>query len=54
MGSGGFTKVFDSVPTIRSNDFIVANTKNGAHILESDATNWPLKLAGTQATGGNR
>ena len=29
MGSGGFTKVFDSVPTIRSNDFIVANTKNG-------------------------
>jgi PKD repeat protein len=52
MGSGGFTKVFDSVPTIRSNDFIVANTKNGAHILESDATNWPLKLVGTQATGG--
>jgi hypothetical protein len=46
IGSGGFTKVFDSVPTIRSNDFIVANTKNGIHILATDTKNWPLKLMG--------
>lgn len=46
IGSGGFTKVFDSVPTIRSNDYIVCNTKNGVHIAATDAQNWPLKLMG--------
>jgi PKD repeat protein len=52
IGSDDYTKVFDSVLTIRSNDFLVANTKNGAHILESETTSWPLKLVGAQATGG--
>jgi hypothetical protein len=46
IGSGGFSKVFDSVPTIRSNDYIVANTKNGIHLPSSDSKNYPLKLMG--------
>ncbi|MDT8356980.1 MAG: PKD domain-containing protein, partial [Methanomicrobiaceae archaeon] len=46
IGGGDYTRVFDSVPTVRSNDYLVANTKNGAPIPESDTKNWPLKLVG--------
>jgi PKD repeat protein len=47
IGSGSYTKVFPSAPTVRSDAFIVANTKSGAHIPDTDTKNWPLKLVGT-------
>ncbi len=48
----GYTKVFDSVPTVRSNDYIVTSTLNGATFPETDK-NWPLKLKGVGVpTGG--
>jgi hypothetical protein len=42
---GGKTKVFDSVPTIRSNEYIVANTKNDV-LFDESSTDYPLKLVG--------
>jgi hypothetical protein len=40
------------VPTVRSNDYIVANMKNGELIPESDTKNWPLKLMGAGVPSG--
>ncbi|MDD1711111.1 MAG: hypothetical protein LUQ37_09415, partial [Methanoregulaceae archaeon] len=45
MASDGYNKTFNSVDTVRSTGYIVANTLNGYHIPESDAS-WPLRLVG--------
>jgi hypothetical protein len=51
IGSGGYTKTFDSRLTIESNNYLAANTLGGNKFLESDPKNWPLKLVGANATG---
>jgi PKD repeat protein len=51
IGSGGFNAGFDSRLTIESTNYLMANTKNGVTLPETDTKNWPLKLVGTNATG---
>jgi PKD repeat protein len=53
IGSGGYTKIFDSRLTIRSNNYIAALFKDGIRIPDTDTKNWPLKLIGANATGKN-
>ena len=45
MASDGYNKTFSSVDTVRSTGYILANTLNGYHIPEADAS-WPLRLLG--------
>ena len=45
MASDGYSKTFNSADTVRSTGYIIANTVNGYHIPESDAS-WPLRLVG--------
>jgi DMSO/TMAO reductase YedYZ molybdopterin-dependent catalytic subunit len=49
-GSDGANYTFDSRDTIRSSNYIVANTLNGTPIPEGDSS-WPLRLVGQNATG---
>jgi DMSO/TMAO reductase YedYZ molybdopterin-dependent catalytic subunit len=46
----GYSVTVDSADIIRNNDYIVANSLNGAPIPESDS-NWPLRLVGPAVTG---
>ncbi|OPY46521.1 MAG: PKD domain protein [Methanoregulaceae archaeon PtaU1.Bin222] len=46
----GYSASFNSKDTIRSANYIVANTLNGSRILESDSS-WPLRLVGQNVTG---
>ncbi len=50
-GTDGYNYTFDSRDTIRSTNYIVANTLNGTHINGSDSS-WPLRLVGQNVTGG--
>ena len=47
--SDGVSKTFSSTDTIRSTDYIVANTLNGYHIPGSDSS-WPLRLVGNNVS----
>lgn len=46
----GYSVTIDSADIIRNNDYIIANSLNGALIPESDS-NWPLRLVGPAVTG---
>jgi DMSO/TMAO reductase YedYZ molybdopterin-dependent catalytic subunit len=46
----GYSATFDSRYTIRSNNYIVANTLNGTLIPEADSS-WPLRLVGGNVSG---
>ena len=50
-GTDGYNYTFDSRNTIRSNNYIVANTLNGTLILDADSS-WPLRLVGQNVSGG--
>ncbi len=45
-----YSVTIDSADIIRNNNYIVANSLNGALIPESDS-NWPLRLVGPDVTG---
>jgi DMSO/TMAO reductase YedYZ molybdopterin-dependent catalytic subunit len=46
----GYTVTIDSTDIIRNNNYIVANTLNGATIPKSDGS-WPLRLVGPAVSG---
>jgi DMSO/TMAO reductase YedYZ molybdopterin-dependent catalytic subunit len=46
----GYSVTLDSQDIIRSSDYIVANSVNGAHIPDTDE-DWPLRLVGAGVTG---
>ncbi|MDD5511049.1 MAG: hypothetical protein PHI12_09600 [Dehalococcoidales bacterium] len=46
----GYSVTIDSTSIIRSSDYIIANSLNGAHIPDSDS-NWPLRLVGPAVSG---
>jgi DMSO/TMAO reductase YedYZ molybdopterin-dependent catalytic subunit len=48
--SDGHSVTLRSQDVARSNNYIVANSLNGAHIPDTDA-DWPLRLVGAGATG---
>ncbi len=50
--SDGYAVTFNSKDIIRSSDFIVANSLNGAAIPETDSS-WPLRLVGPEISGSN-
>ncbi len=49
-GTDGVNYTFDSRDTVRSNNYIVANTLNGTLIPDTN-NNWPLRLAGQNVSG---
>ena len=46
----GYSVTIDSQDIIRNNDYIVANTLDGAHIPDTD-DDWPLRLVGPAVSG---
>ena len=51
-GRDGYSTVIDSRQTIRSSNYLIANSLNGTHIADADE-NWPLRLAGANVSGGS-
>ena len=49
IAKDGFNAGFDSRLVGENNNYIVANTKNGFHLPDTDSS-WPLKLVGANAT----
>ncbi len=54
IAADGFSRAFTSQEVAFSTNYIVANTLNGSPLPEKigDKYNWPLRLVGTNATGG--
>jgi len=50
IATDGYSVTFDSRDTIRSTNYIVANSLNGTPISENDPS-WPLRLVGQNVTG---
>jgi len=50
IATDGYSVTFDSRDTIRSTNYIVANSLNGTPISENDSS-WPLRLVGQNVTG---
>ncbi|MBP1928166.1 PKD repeat protein [Methanolinea mesophila] len=48
--STGYSATFDSRYTIRTTNYLMANTLNGSLIAETDSS-WPLRLVGANVTG---
>jgi DMSO/TMAO reductase YedYZ molybdopterin-dependent catalytic subunit len=48
----GSSTVVDSRLMMRNNNYILANSLNGTHILDSD-NNWPLRLTGANVSGSS-
>jgi len=47
----GYSTTIDSTAITRNSNYIVANTRDGAHIPDSD-DDWPLRLVGPAVNGG--
>ncbi len=47
----GYNVTIESRDTIRNSNYIVANSLNGSH-FPADDDNWPLRLVGTNVSGG--
>ena len=49
-GTDGYNTTISSKDIIRSSNYLLANSLNGAHIADNDE-NWPLRLTGANVTG---